>query len=41
MIFRRYCDVNCISDTDEVKPTSGYVFTLPGGAMSRLKPNWV
>ena len=33
-ILEGYCDANWISDTDEVKPTSGYVFTLAGGAVS-------
>ncbi|XP_075666807.1 secreted RxLR effector protein 161-like [Castanea sativa] len=33
-VLERYCDANWISDTDEVKPTSGYVFTLAGGAIS-------
>ena len=29
-----YCDANWISDSNEVKPTSGYVFTLARGAVS-------
>ena len=33
-ILEEYCDANWISDIDEVKPTSGYVFTLAGGAVS-------
>ena len=33
-ILEEYCDANWISDTDEVKPISGYVFTLAGGAVS-------
>ena len=33
-ILEGYCDANWISDTYEVKPTSGYVFTLAGGAVS-------
>ena len=33
-ILEGYCDANWISDIDEVKPTSGYVFTLAGGAVS-------
>ena len=41
MIFRGYCDVYWIFDTNEVKPTSGYVFTLPRGAVSYLEPNSV
>ena len=32
--LKGYCDANWIFDTDEVKPTSGYVFTLAGGAVS-------
>ena len=34
IILEGYCDANWISNTDEVKPTSGYVFTLAGGAVS-------
>ncbi|XP_059433884.1 receptor-like protein 42 [Corylus avellana] len=33
-ILEGYCDANWISDSDELKPTSGYVFTLAGGAIS-------
>lgn len=29
-----YCDANWVSDSDEVSSTSGYVFTLGGGAIS-------
>ena len=29
-----YSDSNWISDADEIKATSGYVFTLGGGAVS-------
>ena len=29
-----YCDANWISNSDEVKPTSCYVFTLAGGVVS-------
>ena len=29
-----YSDLNWISDADEIKATSGYVFTLGGGAIS-------
>lgn len=29
-----YCDANWISDSKEIKSTSGYVFTLGGGAVS-------
>ena len=28
------CDANWVSDNDEVSSTSGYVFTLGGGAVS-------
>jgi hypothetical protein len=33
-VLEGYCDANWISDSDEVKPSSGYVFTLAGGAVS-------
>ncbi|XP_075645702.1 secreted RxLR effector protein 161-like [Castanea sativa] len=33
-ILEGYCDANWISDTDEVKSTSGYVFTLAERAIS-------
>ena len=33
-ILEGYCDANWISDTDEVKSSSGYVFTLVGEAIS-------
>jgi hypothetical protein len=33
-VLEGYCDANWISDSDEVKPTSGYVFTLAGGVVS-------
>ena len=33
-ILEGYCDANWISDIVEVKPTSGYVFTLAGRAVS-------
>ena len=29
-----YNDANCISDSDETKCTSGYVFTLGGGTIT-------
>ena len=29
-----YCDANWISDVDGMKATTGYVFTLGGGAVS-------
>ena len=29
-----YCDANWISDADEIYATSGYVFSLGGGAVS-------
>ena len=34
IVLEGYCDANWISDTNEVKPISGYVFTLAGGAIS-------
>ncbi|KAK6151061.1 hypothetical protein DH2020_015993 [Rehmannia glutinosa] len=33
-VLEGYCDANWISDTKESKSTSGYVFTIGGGAMS-------
>ena len=33
-VLEGYSDSNWISDTDEIKTTSGYVFTLGGGAVS-------
>ena len=33
-ILEGYCDANCISNNNETNPTSGYVFTLGGGAIS-------
>ena len=33
-ILERYSDANWISDSDEIKSTSGYVFTLSGGTVS-------
>jgi len=33
-VFEGYSDSNWISDADELKATSGYVFTLGGGAVS-------
>ncbi len=33
-VLERYSDANWISDMDEIKATSGYVFTLGGGAVS-------
>ena len=33
-VLKGYCDANWISDTNELKPTSGYVFTLARGAVS-------
>jgi hypothetical protein len=32
-VIEGYSDSNCISDADEIKTTSGYVFTLGGGAV--------
>ena len=34
VVFERYSDVNWISDSNEIKSTSGYVFTLGGGAVA-------
>ena len=34
VVLEGYCDGNWIFDTDYVKPTNGYVFTLTGGAVS-------
>ena len=34
VVLKGYCDANWISDTDYVKPTSGYVLTLAGRAVS-------
>ena len=34
VVLKGYCDANWISDTDYVKPTSGYVFTLAGRVVS-------
>jgi hypothetical protein len=33
-VFEGYCDANWISDADEIYATSGYVFSLGGGAVS-------
>ena len=33
-ILEGYCDANWISNTNEVKPTGGYAFTLAGGTVS-------
>ncbi|MCL1462480.1 Ty1/Copia family ribonuclease HI, partial [Klebsiella pneumoniae] len=33
-VLEGYSDSNWISDVDEIKATSGYVFTLGGGAVS-------
>ena len=33
-VLEGYCDVNWISDADELYATSGYVFSLGGGAVS-------
>ena len=34
-VLEGYCDVNWISDADELYATSGYVFSLGGGAVSQ------
>ena len=33
-VLEGYCDANWISDTKDSKSTSGYVFTIGGGAVS-------
>jgi hypothetical protein len=33
-VLEGYCDENWISDADEIYATSGYVFSLGGGAVS-------
>ena len=33
-VLESYCDANWISDADEIYATSGYVFSLGGGAIS-------
>ena len=33
-VLEGYCDANWISDADELYATSGYVFSLGGGAVS-------
>ena len=33
-VLEGYCDANWISNADEMKATTGYVFTLGGGAVS-------
>ena len=33
-VFEGYCDSNWILEADELKATSGYIFTLGGGAVS-------
>jgi hypothetical protein len=34
IVLEGYCDANWISDADEIYATSGYVFSLGGGAIS-------
>ena len=34
-VLEGYCDANQISDADELYATSGYVFSLGGGAVSQ------
>jgi hypothetical protein len=34
IVLETYCDANWISDADEIYATSGYVFSLEGGAVS-------
>ncbi|XP_073295912.1 secreted RxLR effector protein 161-like [Primulina huaijiensis] len=38
-ILEGYCDANWISDTKDSKSTSGYVFTIGGGAVSWKSSN--
>ena len=33
-VLEGFCDANWVSDNDEIQSTSGYVFTLAGGAIS-------
>ena len=33
-VFEGYSDANWISDSDEIKSTSGYVFTIGGGVVT-------
>ena len=33
-VLEGFCDTNSVTDNDEVSSTSGYVFTLRGGAVS-------
>ncbi|KAJ0075192.1 hypothetical protein Patl1_35172 [Pistacia atlantica] len=33
-VLEGYSDANWISDSDEIKSTSGYIFTLGGGVVS-------
>jgi hypothetical protein len=33
-VLEGYCDANWISNADEIYATSGYVFSLGGGAVS-------
>ena len=39
IVLEGYCDANWISDTDYVKPTNGYVFTLAREAISWKSSN--
>ncbi|XP_021747865.1 uncharacterized protein LOC110713724 [Chenopodium quinoa] len=34
LVLEGYCDANWVTDSDEISSTSGYVFTLSGGAVS-------
>ncbi|KAL0392700.1 UNVERIFIED_CONTAM: Retrovirus-related Pol polyprotein from transposon TNT 1-94 [Sesamum radiatum] len=34
VVLEGFCDANCVPDNDEISSTSGYVFTLGGGAIS-------
>ena len=33
-VLEGFCDANWVTDKDEVSSTSGYIFTLGGGAVS-------
>jgi hypothetical protein len=39
-VLEGYCDANWISDADEIYATSGYVFSLGGGAISWKSCKW-
>ena len=35
VVLEGFCDANWVADNDEVSSTSGYLFTLGGGGISR------